>query len=290
MSCSVRRILRAPALAVVASLALLVGAASPAQAELRSYVVRWSSSGGATAVGTLVIDDAELANPGLNESNVTDWAVSLSVSISGASSGNGTFTLYDFNNVILNINDGALDLDAELIAQGLADFNVFALPPFPNGVDPSTMLPAGGTGSDELEVDSITPVSILGDVADDERKCLETLGKAGWKYSSKRHKILAKCRNDLMKGKDLYQDKDKTVPVTTWAECPMERKAEDQIAKAGEKVRKQVEKKCSDALLESLPTCAPTVNEIVNSSGSSGCLIESLDRAVDHELAAEYGF
>ncbi len=47
--------------------------------------------------------------------------------------------------------------------------------------------------------------------------------------------------------------------------------------------------KCTDALIGALATCGETLDEIVSPDGTTGCLIETHDAAVDAQLTAQYG-
>jgi len=120
-------------------------------------------------------------------------------------------------------------------------------------------------------------------------KCQEAIAKAGGKYAQTRLKHLQKCRNLMDRGIALFQDKDKTVAVTDRAECPSEFRTAGKLAKAGEKARKLVAAGCTDTLAGALATCGDTVDEVVSSDGTSGCLIETHDAGVDALLTAQYG-
>ena len=130
----------------------------------------------ATATGSITFERALLANPGANDFTLPDPAVlALTVTVSNASSGNGTFTLSDFNEVIFDTNGGTLNFNQELVGQPTSedpwgtpsggaggDFNFFipqaarqqgaALPP--NGVFWFT-LGADGGNADSMQLTSL---------------------------------------------------------------------------------------------------------------------------------------
>ena len=62
------------------------------------------------------------------------------------------------------------------------------------------------------------------------------------------------------------------------------------IAKAREKARLLVAKKCTDATLSDLASCGRTVDELIDSGLSSGCLIESVEDNVERVFADGFGY
>ena len=91
---------RADVLSTVGS-CLIWCAALPASADLVVFDLAWSGASfgnGATATGRFTIDDALLANPGNNSGTTPGLVTALVVTISGASTGNGTYGLADFTN------------------------------------------------------------------------------------------------------------------------------------------------------------------------------------------------
>jgi hypothetical protein len=75
-------------------------------------------AGAARATGYIVFETDLLANPGDSDIAIPDAAIQdLSVTVSGASSGNGTFGIADFCSVTFNTHGGTLDLSRELVGQ-----------------------------------------------------------------------------------------------------------------------------------------------------------------------------
>lgn len=98
-------------------------AASSATAALQTYHILYSGAAfgnGATAEGTFTVDDTVFTNPGSFDGfggGINGAIVDVTLTVSGASSGNGTFTAADFGNgYYLTIVD-ALDLNTEWVGQ-----------------------------------------------------------------------------------------------------------------------------------------------------------------------------
>jgi len=107
--------------------------ASAAQASLIDFDLEWSGAdfgNTATASGTITIDDAVLFNPGFYMGPFAGSGMSdFSVTISGANTGNGTFTSVggDFSSVAFESFNTGVDFSTELVGQAVfGDFNVFA--------------------------------------------------------------------------------------------------------------------------------------------------------------------
>jgi hypothetical protein len=124
----------------------------------------------------------------------------------------------------------------------------------------------------------------------DAKKCQDSVAKLGSKYFADRHKALADCRGSLMKGTALFEDKAKTLAVTSATECATEYKAAGKVAKARQKVRDGLEKSCTDAILGTLRACRSTIDGLADATGATGCLIESVDGKVGGLIASEYGY
>jgi hypothetical protein len=98
----------------------LVAASSAAFADPVRFNFRFAeeSPGTAQAVGYIVFETDLLNNPGFNDLTLPNPAVlDLSVTVSGATAGNGTFGLADFCDVAFDSGGLALDLTRELVGQ-----------------------------------------------------------------------------------------------------------------------------------------------------------------------------
>lgn len=149
---------------------------NPAQAN-EIFNLEWSGAffgNDATATGFIEFDPSSPSfnNPGFNQTPA--WIVDdFEITITGASSGNGTFDLSDFDPIILELlGPSPFDFSQELIGQnpsGVAEFSPL-LPPgsggdfniFSNGSDPRVFFfqiaTSGGVG-DSLLLTSFAPAA-----------------------------------------------------------------------------------------------------------------------------------
>ena len=161
----------------ILSTVLVCGSVS-ASAAIVTFNLKWSGasfSNTATATGRISIDDSLLVNPGGNDSSATSGLVTaLTVKVEGASAGNGTFTLGDFDFILLQTGALPLNFSTELVGQPTdqdlwgtsqpgdtgGDFNLF-----PNGSNPAAPLgtdffelTTNGGGGDQMLLTSFRPV------------------------------------------------------------------------------------------------------------------------------------
>ena len=168
------------------SLFLLVGLicfAGTAHADaFQTYALSWSGASfgnNATATGLMTLDLTTLPNPaGPTQVDIYNDITSLSVTVTGASSGNGTFTKADlipassFGTYTYWSTDGvALDMNSELVGQSTpggawgtdtsccGDFNLFFASPGPLGTFYFTMTTDGG-GEDPMLLTSFAPTAV----------------------------------------------------------------------------------------------------------------------------------
>lgn len=146
----------------LSSLALVVGglfSANSAFAAVTTFDLAWSGasfSNSAVATGTITVDTALLDNNTLNFNYAGIQA--LSITISGASSGNGTYGLSDFTNVVFDNAGVSFDYSAgtNLVGQSTGggpwgtgfggDFNLFGSGPI--GTSPFVL----AIGSDFMQL------------------------------------------------------------------------------------------------------------------------------------------
>lgn len=120
-TCAIFNALRS--LRVLALIFILLGLYSEqSEASVIYFDVHWSGmpNGNAAIAHALIgIDETLIPNPGSfsNTSAVPTWFDSITLTISGASSGNGVFSKSDFAGVYWNTAGGALDFDNQLVGQ-----------------------------------------------------------------------------------------------------------------------------------------------------------------------------
>jgi hypothetical protein len=127
----------------IAAIALVTAFAIPVHASQQTFDLIYAGINGsaATASGTITFDPSVVnADNGLVTADVTGF----SITVTGASSGNGTFGLADYDDVFID-QSGPLDFTTQLVGQSnLDDFNfltnsVGAAAGAPAGSDPETI-------------------------------------------------------------------------------------------------------------------------------------------------------
>ena len=140
----------------------LLAAAACTQLDAANFNLTWSDTvnmSGASATGVIGLDLATIpAVPALVSGSIPSWITSFTMTITGAGSGNGTFTLADFSGFTFDSNGVTLDYTADLVAQlTTGSFNVLgSSPTAPNEGAPSAMT-TSGVNSDWLVLMSFTP-------------------------------------------------------------------------------------------------------------------------------------
>ena len=148
---------------------LLAAAAATTHLDAAVYSLQWSGTSfgnSAVATGTIDLNVSTMPNPVNTGGSLPSWVNSLNVTVSGASSGNGSFTPADFGSIIFNSQGFTLNLNAELVGQngGLftgmsGDFNIFraaGTPTAPNGTSPNVLRAGGGFSGDQMRLISFS--------------------------------------------------------------------------------------------------------------------------------------
>ena len=106
-----------------ACVAVLVFVAGQVQAAVITFDLAWSGvsyGNSASAVGTISLDDSLLPNPSVSFTFIqplSPTVTALSITVSGAASGNGTFNMSDFGMLIWGTGGATLDLNSQLVGQ-----------------------------------------------------------------------------------------------------------------------------------------------------------------------------
>lgn len=129
---------------------------------IQTYDLAWSGSSfanTATATGSITLDTGLLTAQGAYQGSFAfNYIYALSVTVTGASSGNGTFGIADFSHFYLTIS-APLDPNAQLVGQaGLFDFNLFgAFPGAPYGTDIFELSTNGMLAGDKMMLTNFIP-------------------------------------------------------------------------------------------------------------------------------------
>jgi len=186
--------MRAIQLAIAYLGVLAIGTAGQVNAALITYDVEWSGASlgnSANGVGTITLDEVLVPNPGSysNTSVLPSFITGFEITVTGASSGNGSFLLNDFQGTFWNTNGGTLDLSSELVGQATSgnpwgtavdgsagDFNMFrSSANAPTGTNYFRLTPAGS--SDTMMLTSFSPQTAA--VPEPSSLILLAMGAAG---------------------------------------------------------------------------------------------------------------
>jgi hypothetical protein len=113
---------------VAAAATLLLASAQDSTAQVQKFVQQWAGPD-AIANGFLSLDLAVVLNPGTNSTTGTPCITDFELRVTGAYSGNGTFTLDDYDGIdsptggqiSFDTGDTALDFTRELVGQPSLD-------------------------------------------------------------------------------------------------------------------------------------------------------------------------
>lgn len=169
-------------IATLMGVGLLVVAAGQAKAD-SVFDLAWSGAAlgnSATATGTITLNLADINNPGTTDQNDSPFVTDFNITVTGATSGDGSFDFGDFNGSptvggFYIITGGTLDFTSQLVGQptpigpwgsthdgSSGDFNIFS-----NNNDPSaplgtfffTLTTNGGNG-DSMYLTSFAPAAV----------------------------------------------------------------------------------------------------------------------------------
>lgn len=111
-------------IAALMGVGLLVVAAGQGKADT-VFDLAWSGAAlgnGASATGTITLNLADINNPGTTGQNVSGFVTNFSITVTGASAGDGTFGFADYNGAGIEggfylLTGGTLDLGQQLVGQ-----------------------------------------------------------------------------------------------------------------------------------------------------------------------------
>jgi hypothetical protein len=159
--------------AVMLGVALAAATASLASASPITFNFSYAGQG-ATAVGSITFESTLIANPGINDFSLPNPAVlALTVTVSGASTGNGTFGIGSFDGINFDTGGATLNFAQDLVGQATpggpwgtpsgccGDFNLFTSgPPAPNGVFFFTLAADDGDAA-VMTIKHVTPATTV---------------------------------------------------------------------------------------------------------------------------------
>jgi len=133
-------------------LAAMIGHAHAGDPDPTTYTLEWASSTtGATASGFIVLDRNLIINPGFNIWELPDPTVlDFGITVTGSASGDGTWTIDDYDEIILDTNGGTLDFDIELVGQP-TDGNPWGPPSLGDGGDFNIFVGGGNVRDDRYD-------------------------------------------------------------------------------------------------------------------------------------------
>jgi len=156
-------------------------ASVPARADVfKTYNLAWSGQtfgNTAQATAQMVVDLSLITNPGneLANASLSPWIESITMTVTGATSGNGTFSTAggDFWKDWWSTGGATLNLFQELVGQPVAgktwgtsdgtatygEFNLFSSTTAPTGTDNFTLTTAEGAG-DPMYLTSFAPADL----------------------------------------------------------------------------------------------------------------------------------
>lgn len=145
---------------------------------IQTFNLAWSGASfgnAASATGSITLDET-LVGKGTDEFSVPSAAITgLSVTVTGAGPGNGTFGIADFGEVVMYINGGSFDFTKQLVGQtasgggwgtnsSAGDFNLFfngVAANAPDGYNVFDLAADGDNSAYQMQLTSFAPVTAV---------------------------------------------------------------------------------------------------------------------------------
>jgi len=171
--------MRKQLLLCAAMIALHLGGSGQAKAaQIITYDLSWSGAAlgnSAVATGQITLDVTLMNNPGVTSQSSSMFVQAFSITVSGATLGNGTFGFADYNGAsnfggfLLDTGGGTLDFTKQLVGQSTpsgtwgstsGNFNIFSngsAPTAPTANGNFELKTAGGDSADVLSLTGFQP-------------------------------------------------------------------------------------------------------------------------------------
>ena len=127
------------------------------------------------------------------------------------------------------------------------------------------------------------------EVPKDRETCQYAIARSALRYLDAQLKGLQKCRNVLNNNGSQYLDADGTMPLAGPDECSQEFHVVARSSVYALQGRNKISDKCTDMLVGELTVCATTIDGLIGTDGTTGCLLTTHAAANEILIDDAYG-